>query len=122
MLASEITRGQFSSAVVIYPPFTAALSELGVQYLKLGQMDKAAETFESLLKLKPNDALAHLDLGIALYNQSTSLLAEKQLDESSQKLAQAESHLREALKLTNRRDGSSGVQIQQMSHFLFLGL
>ena len=69
--------------------------------MKLGQMDKAAETFEALLKLKPNDATAHLDLGIALYNLSTSLYNEKKLDESAQKVGQAESNLREAIKLNS---------------------
>lgn len=86
-------------AVAAYPNFSAALSDLGVQYIKLLQWDKAAETFEALLKLKPNDATAHLDLGIALYNISAALLTEKKADEASQKLSQAESHLRETLKL-----------------------
>jgi lipoprotein NlpI len=88
-----------SQAVAIYPNFSAALSDLGVQYMKLGQMDKAAETFDALLKLKPDDVIGHLDLGIALYNQSTSLFAEKKLDESVQKASQAETQLREALRL-----------------------
>jgi tetratricopeptide (TPR) repeat protein len=88
-------------AVSTYPNFTLALSDLGVQYMKLGQMDKAAETLEALLKLKPDDATAHLDLGIALYNLSTALYSEKKLDESAEKAGQAESHLREALKLNS---------------------
>ena len=88
-------------AVVAYPNFSAALNDLGVQYMKLGQMDKAAETFEALLKLRPNDATAHLDLGIAYYNLSTTLLTEKKLDESSQKASQAETQMREALKLNS---------------------
>ena len=86
-------------AVAAYPNFSAALSDLGVQYMKLGQMDKAAETFEALLKLKPDDVIGHLDLGIALYNQSTSLFADKKVDESVQKASQAETQLREALRL-----------------------
>lgn len=86
-------------AVATYPNFTLALSDLGLQYMKLGQMDKAAETLEALLKLKPNDPTAHLDLGIAYYNLSTSLYNEKKLDESARKAGQAESSLREALRL-----------------------
>ena len=86
-------------AVAAYPSFSMALSDLGLQYMKLFQWDKAAEAFEALLKLKPNDATAHLDLGIALYNISGVLQNDKKLDESNQKLGQAESHLREALKL-----------------------
>ncbi len=72
-------------AVVAYPGFTLALNELGLQYLKLSQWDKAAESFEALLKLHATDSTAQLNLGIALYNQN--------------KLDQAETHLREALKL-----------------------
>jgi tetratricopeptide (TPR) repeat protein len=48
-------------------------------------MDKAEETFEALLKLKPNDAAAHLNLGIVAFNKK--------------KMEDAESHLRKALEL-----------------------
>ncbi len=74
-----------NKAVIASPGFTLALNELGIQYLKLSQWDKAAETFESLLKLRATDATTQLNLGIALFNQN--------------KLDQAETHLREALKL-----------------------
>ena len=90
-----------SKAVAAYPNFSVALSDLGVIYLKLNQSDKAVETFEALVKLKPNDAAAHLNLGIAFYNQSTELVAEKKLDESAQKAGLAENQLREALKLNS---------------------
>ncbi len=86
-------------AVAAYPNFSMALSDLGVQYMKLLQWDKAADTFATLLKQKPNDVAAQLDLGIALYNVSAAMLNDKKVDEANQKLAQAESHLREALKL-----------------------
>jgi tetratricopeptide (TPR) repeat protein len=72
-------------AVIAAPTFDAALRDLGLQYLKLNQMDKAAETLEALLKLKAEDPVGHLNLGIALYNQNKS--------------DQAETHLREALRL-----------------------
>lgn len=72
-------------AVVAYPGFTLALNELGIQYLKLSQWDKAAAAFEGLVKLNPNDATTQLNLGIAFFNQN--------------KLDQAETHLREAIKL-----------------------
>lgn len=88
-------------AVTAYPNFTQALSDLGAEYLKLFQWEKAVASFEAFLKLKPNDATAHLDLGIAIYNVSAALLNDKKLDESSQKLVQAESHLRAALNLKN---------------------
>jgi predicted Zn-dependent protease len=74
-----------SLAVAAYPSFAIALSELGTQYMLLRDMDKAGETFEALLKLKPNDVGAHLNLGIVAFNK-------KKFDD-------AESHLRKALEL-----------------------
>lgn len=88
-----------SKAVAAAPQFSEALNELGIQYLKLGQMDQAAETFEALLKLKPNDAAAHQSLGIALYNQGAAFVAQQKLDDAQKKLDGAEAHLREAIKL-----------------------
>jgi Tfp pilus assembly protein PilF len=90
-----------SKAVSAYPNFPMALSELGLQYLKLKQMDKAAETFEALLKLKPADATGQLNLGIALYNQGIALITQKNLDDAQKKLDGAEAHLREAIKLNS---------------------
>jgi tetratricopeptide (TPR) repeat protein len=75
----------FKSAVALHPSFTQAYSEMGVQYLKLGDMDHLAEAMTTLIKLSPKDARAHLNLGIALYNQ-------KKFDE-------AQAQLREAIKL-----------------------
>jgi Tfp pilus assembly protein PilF len=74
-----------SEAVAAYPNFPIALSELGSQYLILKDMDKAGETFEALIKLKPTDAAGHLNLGIVLFNK-------KKFDEAA-------SHLRKALEL-----------------------
>ncbi len=88
-------------AVAAYPSFPLALSELGIQYLKLGQMDKAAETFEALVKLKPTDALAQLNLGIALYNQGIASVNQQKLEDAQKKLDGAEAHLREAIKLNS---------------------
>jgi len=78
---------QLNSAITIYPKFSLALSELGDQYHKLGEMAKLVETMEALLSLTPNDSHAHLNLGIAFYNQ-------KKFDEG-------QTHLREAVKLNN---------------------
>jgi tetratricopeptide (TPR) repeat protein len=77
----------FSQAVTAYPSFAIALSDLAFQYMKLNQMDKAAEAYQALLKLKPNDAQAHLNFGIVMFNQK--------------KFEDAEMHLRKALELNN---------------------
>jgi hypothetical protein len=78
---------ELNGAVAAHPSFSLALRELGAQYLLLKEMDKLAETMEALLKLTPNDAKAHLNLGIARYNQ-------KKFDD-------AETHLRESVRLAN---------------------
>jgi hypothetical protein len=75
-----------SKAVTISPTFTQGLTELGVQYLKLNQMDKAAETFDALLKLKPKDPAAQLNLGIALFNQKKLDDAEKHLPQGRRRI------------------------------------
>jgi lipoprotein NlpI len=90
-----------TKAVAASPNFTPALSDLGAQYLKLSQWDKAIETFQALIKLKPNDSTAHLDLGIALYNVGGAALADKKTDEANEKLGLAEAQFREAIKLNN---------------------
>jgi hypothetical protein len=78
-----------SKAVAAYPNFPQALSDLGNQYVKLFQWDKATEAFEALVKLKPSDPVAHLDLGIALYNVG------------GEKLPLADAQFREAIKLNS---------------------
>jgi Tfp pilus assembly protein PilF len=74
-----------SAAVAAHANFAIALNDLATQYMLLKQWDKAGETYEALLKLKPNDTAAHLDLGIVAYNQK--------------KMEDAESHFRKALEL-----------------------
>jgi tetratricopeptide (TPR) repeat protein len=86
-------------AVAAAPDFALALTELGSQYLKLSQWSKATETFEALVKLKPAEAQPQLDLGIALFNEGSELLSQKKFEDAEKKYNEAESHLREAIKL-----------------------
>jgi lipoprotein NlpI len=109
-VTARLATEQLKAAVDLYQQFTVALSDLGLQYMKLKEMDKAATTYETLLKLKPSQTIAHLNLGIALYNISVTLASEKKLDEVGQKLQQAEEHLRAALRLN-----SSGLSAHYLS-------
>jgi len=74
-----------SAAVAAHPTFAVALSDLATQYMLMKQWDKAGETYDALIKLKPNDAAAHLNYGIVAFNQK--------------KMENAESHLRKAIEL-----------------------
>jgi Tfp pilus assembly protein PilF len=68
-----------SKAVEIHPKFALALSELGVQYLKLAQPEKAAEALQAALKIAPDEFMPRLNYGIALLNQKKFSEAEEQL-------------------------------------------
>lgn len=67
------------AAVAIYPNFPPAYNELGVQYLKLGQVDPAVEALATAVKLAPLDFQPRLNYGIALLNQKKFAEAEEQL-------------------------------------------
>ena len=81
------------SAVAAAPTFAMAVNDLGVQYLKLSQWHNATETYETLLKLKPNDPTAELDLGIALYNEGLELMNQQKFDDAEKKFNGCEAHL-----------------------------
>ena len=78
---------QLGKAVAIHQNFGPALAELGVQYLKSGQVDKAATSLEAAVKIAPADFYPQLNYGIALLNQK--------------KFDQAEEHLRVAVLKNN---------------------
>jgi Flp pilus assembly protein TadD len=86
-------------AVTASPNFAIALNDLGSQYLKLFQWSKAEETFDALVKLKPTDAVAQLNLGIALYNEGAELMGQQKFEDAEKKFNGSETHLREAIRL-----------------------
>ncbi len=70
---SAIAKGETKAAVEVlllavaeHPDFTAAHTELGIQYQKLDQLDKAEEHLRIALKLKPNAYEPLANLGIVL--------------------------------------------------------
>jgi len=73
------------AAISLYPRFPLALNELGVQYLKLGQANKAVEPLKSAMNFSPDAFTPKLNLGVALLE--------------TQQFAEAETQLREALKI-----------------------
>lgn len=73
---------QLNSAIALYPKFTLALAELGEQYNKLAEPQKAAEALKRALELAPNDFKIHLNYGFALMTQKDFHGAETQLREA----------------------------------------
>ena len=76
---------QLKAALNIFPDFPIALNELGVQYLRTGQADKAAESLNKAVKLAPNDFQPRLNYGIALLNLRQLPEAEEQLRSATTK-------------------------------------
>jgi len=110
----------FNQAISLYPQFPQAMGELGMAYMKLNKYDKAAEIFEQLLKLNPNDATVHMNYGIALNNVGIALQAEGKADEGAKKLTLSEEHLREAIKLNKSNPVAHyylGVTLIRLKHY-----
>jgi Flp pilus assembly protein TadD len=110
---------ELKQAISEYPEFMLAFNELGLQYLKLGELDKADEALAKALKLAPDSATPLLTHGVLLAVQGkfnlavTELqIALKQRDQSAighlylgqslailGRYADAESHLTRAIEL-----------------------
>jgi Tfp pilus assembly protein PilF len=72
-------------ALSLYPEFPLALNELGVAYLKIGQVIKAEDALGRAVKLAPRNLYPRLNYGIALLNE--------------RRFAEAEDHLRIAVNI-----------------------
>src|SRR5205814_3202933 len=57
---------QLNQAILEYPGFMLAFNELGVQYLQLGEVEKANESLEAALKIAPDAFEPLMNHGIAL--------------------------------------------------------
>ncbi len=81
---------QLKLAIAEYPSFTLAFNELGVQYLRLNQLENADEAFQKALKIEPDSFAALINRGIAnvmmkRYGEAVPILrkAVKKNDQSS---------------------------------------
>lgn len=72
-------------AIAFYPRFSAAFTEMGMQYTILRQFDQAARAFQSALAIAPDDFTARLGYGIALQKQKEFSESEKQLREATKR-------------------------------------
>ena len=76
---------ELKAAIAVYPEFTLALNELGVQYLRLGQVNYAAEVLRSAVRLAPDDIPPRLNYAIALLNLKRFNEADRELRQVLQK-------------------------------------
>ncbi|HEV2708435.1 MAG TPA: tetratricopeptide repeat protein [Pyrinomonadaceae bacterium] len=58
---------KLKNSLELHPTFVLALNELGVQYMKLNDFEKAGEAFRSAYKLAPDQLIPLLNYGILLW-------------------------------------------------------
>jgi thioredoxin-like negative regulator of GroEL len=78
---------QLQAAIAQDPTFALAYHELGMQYLKTGQAEKAADVLAHALKLAADAPVTRLNYGIALVNLKKFAAAEKELRQALQQNA-----------------------------------
>ena len=103
-------------AISIHPQFVPALNGLGVQYMKLGELDSAAETFSSALKIQPENFSLHLNYGLVLFQQKKYVEADQELDLALRKNeASATAHFYKGRTLIGlQRYADAEVQLQRV--------
>jgi tetratricopeptide (TPR) repeat protein len=98
---------ELEAAVDAYPQFTRALNELGVQYLTVGQVNKAVQALQSAVRFAPDDFIPRLNYGIALLQKKDFRQAEEQLRLALQKNdAAATAHLYLGITLLNQQNAT----------------
>jgi tetratricopeptide (TPR) repeat protein len=73
---------QLKQAISQYPKFMLAYNEMGVQYMKLNDLNKADEALRSALKISPDAAMPLLNHGIVLALMGKFDLAVTELEHS----------------------------------------
>jgi len=76
---------QLKLAVAVHPQFGLALNELGVQYLKIGQLDKSADVLKNAVSVSPDAFEPRVNYGVVLLNQRKYAEAEVQLQDAVKK-------------------------------------
>ena len=102
---------QLKQAVSEYAKFMLAYNELGVQYMKLGDLNKADEALRSALKLSPDGPTPLLNHGIVLALMGKFDTAVTELDHSLKQREQSANghfYLGQALANLGRFDQAAG--------------
>ncbi len=102
---SQAAIEELKGAISLYTEFALAFNELGVQYLKLGQLDRALEALRSAVKFAPEAFSPRLNYGIALLNKKDFPQAETELRRALKKNeASPTAHLYLGLALINLKN------------------
>jgi Flp pilus assembly protein TadD len=111
---------QLHQAISEYPNFMLAYNELGVQYTKLNDLNKADEALRTALKLSPDGATPLLNHGIVLALMGKFDLAVNDLERSlKEKDQSAQGHLYLGQALANL--GRFGDAEQHLARAVALG-
>lgn len=70
---------ELKAALELHPQFPLALGELGAQYVRLGRLDDAADSFASAVRLAPDEPALRVNYGILLIRRKRHAEAEAQL-------------------------------------------
>lgn len=86
---NEKAAALLGEAVAQYPQFGLARSELGMLYLKAGQLDRAVEEFKAAEKALPDDPQVQFNYGLALLERKSHAEAEKHFRRAAKRMGQS---------------------------------
>lgn len=96
---------ELNAAIHLHGNFALAFNELGVQHLKLGELDPAIDALRQAVKLSPEAFSPHLNFGVALLNKKDFREAETELKQALKKNeASPTAHMYLGLALINLKD------------------
>ncbi len=101
---------QLRVALVRYPKFPLTLNELGVQYLKLKQPDKAAVKLREAVQLTPEDFTPRLNYNIALLEKRDKVDETEQEMLRSLELSSAEVSFETYLKMSPKTPDANKIR------------
>ncbi len=76
---------QLKQAIALAPEFVLALNELGMQYLRVNELQHAAESLRTALKYAPNLFIPRMNYGLVLLQQKQFAKAEVELRQALEK-------------------------------------
>jgi Flp pilus assembly protein TadD len=104
-----------ADALTQYPQFGLARQELGMLYLRSGQVDRAVEELKAAEKLMPDDPQVQFDYGLALLEKKNYAEAEKQFRRAAKKMSQsAQLHTYLGIVLIGQKGGDPAAALAKL--------